>query len=81
MKLTKAQKSVLLKIRDGKIWEEQRGEYYWLLHPSGSTAKSVFECEDLGLIERKKGAQLKHSVEWKFFLTEEGERSLEETEL
>lgn len=38
-------------------------------------------CEDLGLIERKKGAQLKHSVEWKFFLTEEGERSLEETEL
>lgn len=80
MKLTKAQKLVLLKVRDGKIWDEQR-DGYWLLHPSGSTAKSIFECEDLGLIERKKGAQLKHSVEWKFFLTEEGERFLEETEL
>lgn len=77
MRLSKAQIKALEAVAAGKVWDEEKKEEF-VLHASGIRARTVFELEELSLIERNCTAKLRNGFEWRFSLTDAGRKALEE---
>lgn len=76
-KLRKAQLIALELVAAGKVWDEEKSEEF-VLHACGVRARTIFELESLGLIERNKPAKLRNGFEWRYSLTDAGRKALEE---
>lgn len=77
MKMNKLQIKALENVERGVVWDEDRGEYF-NLESDGARAHVVFDLEEKGLIKRGPEEKMGERSVYRYYLTEAGEKALEE---